>query len=173
MKIAPGSLVSLHVKMFDAQGELMEESDTPLVYLHGTGDIFPKIEQALEGQEAGFATTVWLEPEDAFGDDDAGLLHLVPVDKLGKDVDLGMQFEGVPGQPQDGRIYRVVDLTDDVAVLDGNHPLAGRALRFDVKVTSVESASDELRAAAERGDVPTEVPEFLRVGEHGGNATRH
>ncbi len=173
MKIAAGCLVSLNVKMFDAQGELMEQSEAPLVYLHGAGDIFPKIEQALEGQATGYATTVWLEPEDAFGDDDASLLHLVPVAKLGKDVDLGMQFEGVPGQPQDGRIYRVVDLTDDVAVLDGNHPLAGRALRFDLEVISVESASDEERSAAERGDASVEVPDFLRVGEHGGNATHH
>jgi FKBP-type peptidyl-prolyl cis-trans isomerase SlyD len=168
MKITAGHLVSLQVKMYDAQGELMEESEVPLVYLHGTGDIFPKIEQALEGQETGFATSVWLEPEDAFGDDDASLLHLVPLAKLGKDVDLGMQFEGVPGQPQDGRLYRVVDLNDDVAVLDGNHPLAGRALRFDVEVVGVEPATEAMREA-ERA----EVPDFLRVGEHGGSSTRH
>jgi FKBP-type peptidyl-prolyl cis-trans isomerase SlyD len=168
MKITAGHLVSLQVKMYDAQSELLEESEVPLVYLHGTGDIFPKIEQALEGQGTGFATSVWLEPEDAFGDDDASLLHLVPVAKLGKDVDLGMQFEGVPGQPPDGRLYRVVDLTDDVAVLDGNHPLAGRALRFDVEVVGVEPATDAVREA-ERAD----VPDFLRVGEHGGSSTRH
>ncbi|MCA3219139.1 MAG: peptidylprolyl isomerase [Burkholderiales bacterium] len=168
MKITAGHLVSLQVKMYDAQGELMEESEVPLVYLHGAGDIFPKIEQALEGQETGFATSVWLEPEDAFGDDDVRLLHLVALAKLGKDVDLGMQFEGVPGQPQDGRLYRVVDLTDDVAVLDGNHPLAGRALRFDVEVVGVEPATEAMRDADR-----AEVPDFLRVGEHGGSSTRH
>lgn len=169
MKITAGSLVTLHVKMFDAQGELMEESEAPLVYLHGAGDIFPKIEQVLDGQEPGYRASVWLEPEDAFGDDDAQLLHLVPVKTLGRDVDVGMQFEGVPGRPPDGRTYRVVDLSDEVAVLDGNHPLAGRALRFDVEVAAVEPASEELRATAERA----EVPDFLRVGEHRGNTTRH
>jgi FKBP-type peptidyl-prolyl cis-trans isomerase SlyD len=160
MKITAGTFVSLHVKMFDAQGELLEESDQPLVYLHGGSDIFAKIEQALDGQETGFATSVWLEPEDAFGEDDA---------KCGQDVDVGMHFEGVPGQAPDGRVYRVVDLTDDVAVLDGNHPLAGLALRFDVEVVGVEVASDALAPEAERA----EVPDYLRVGEHGVSTTRH
>jgi FKBP-type peptidyl-prolyl cis-trans isomerase SlyD len=169
MKIASGSLVSLKVRMFDAQGELLEQTEEPLVYLHGAGDIFAKVEQALEGQEVGHQAVLHLEPEDAFGADDAGLLHLLPVSRLGQDVDLGMRFEGLPGAPTDGRIYRVVDLTDEVAVLDGNHPLAGRALRFEVEVMAVQSASDELQAALAR----PEVPPFLRVGEHGGSATRH
>jgi FKBP-type peptidyl-prolyl cis-trans isomerase SlyD len=166
MKISAGCLVSLKVRMFDAQGELLEDSgERPLVYLHGADDIFPKVEAALEGQETGYSTSLHLEPEDAFGDDDAALLHLVPVKQLPQDVDLGMKFEGVPGQPADGRIYTVVDLTDDVAVLDGNHPLAGRALRFDLTVVGVERATEQMLAEAGRA----EVPEFLRVGPHGGD----
>lgn len=171
MKIAAGCLVSLKVRMFDAQGELLEDSgDRPLVYLHGADDIFPKIEAALEGQEVGGTASVRLEPEDAFGDDDASLLHVVPVKALPQDVDLGMKFEGVPGQPADGRIYTVVDLTDDVAVLDGNHPLAGRALRFELEVVGVEPATEEMLDMSGR----TLVPEFLKVGSHGGDGgTRH
>ncbi len=171
MKITTGCLVSLRVKMFDAQGELLEDSgERPLVYLHGADDIFPKVEQMLEGQQAGYSASVRLEPEDAFGDDDPELLHLVPVSALGQDVDLGMRVEGLPGQPSDGRIYTVVDLTDDVAVLDGNHPLAGRALRFDLEVLGVERATEEMLADSGRA----EVPSFLQVGSHGGDSgTRH
>jgi FKBP-type peptidyl-prolyl cis-trans isomerase SlyD len=171
MKIARGCLVSLKVRMFDAQGELLEESgERPLVYLHGADDIFPRIEAALEGQETGFSTSLRLEPEEAFGDDDASLLHLVPLKDLGQDVDIGMTFEGVPGRPADGRIYTVVDLTDDVAVLDGNHPLAGRALRFDLDVVGVEPAAEAMLVDAER----PEVPAFLGVGSHGSDSgTRH
>jgi FKBP-type peptidyl-prolyl cis-trans isomerase SlyD len=171
MKISRGCLVSLKVRMFDAQGELLEDSgERPLVYLHGAEDIFPRIEAALEGQEAGFSTRLHLEPEEAFGDDDASLLHLVPAKDLPQDVGLGMKFEGVPGQPDDGRIYTVVDLTDDVAVLDGNHPLAGRALRFDLEVVGVEPASEEMLDVSGRAL----VPEFLKVGSHGGDGgTRH
>lgn len=162
MNIAAGTLVSLNVRMYDAQGELLEASEAPLTYLHGVGDIFPKIEQALEGQAAGHRASVRLEPEDAFGDDDPTLLHLVPQAQLGTDVEVGMRFEGVPGRPSDGRIYRVIDIADQVAVLDGNHPLAGRALRFDLEVVAVESAGAALQEA-ER----TAVPELLRVGERG------
>lgn len=162
MKISAGCLVSLKVSMYDAQGELLEASgERPLVYLHGADDIFARIEAALDGQEAGFKTRLRLEPEDAFGADDAGLLHLLPLAELGQDVDLGMRFEGLPGRPSDGRVYTVVDLTDDVAVLDGNHPLAGRALQFDIEVLGVEAATEEMLAEAGRAD----LPDFLKVGE--------
>jgi FKBP-type peptidyl-prolyl cis-trans isomerase SlyD len=174
MKITRGCLVSLKVRMFDAQGELLEDSgERPLVYLHGADDIFPRVEAALEGQEAGFATSVHLEPEDAFGEDDASLLHLVAVKDLGQDIDLGMKFEGMPGRPADGRIYTVIDLNDEVAVLDGNHPLAGRALRFDLEVVGVEPASEAMQDEATR----VQVPEFLKMGSHGAasddGGTRH
>jgi FKBP-type peptidyl-prolyl cis-trans isomerase SlyD len=161
MKISRGCLVSLKVRMFSAQGELLEDSGArPLVYLHGADDIFPRIEAALEGQATGFSTSLHLEPEEAFGDDDASLLHLVPVKQLPPDIDVGMRFEGVPGQAPDGRIYTVVDLSDEVAVLDGNHPLAGRALRFEVEVLGVEPAGEA--ALDESGRA--RVPDFLRVG---------
>ena len=171
MKIEPGCLVSLKVAMRDAQGALLEQSgERPLVYLHGADDIFPRTEAALAGQEAGFTTTLALEPQDAFGDDDPALLHLVPIAQLGADVDIGMRVEGVPGRPADGRIYTVVDLADDVAVLDGNHPLAGRALIFEIEVLGVEPAGEAALVHAERAS----APEFLSVGTHrGDSSTRH
>ena len=82
MQIENGCLVSLDVSMYDAQGQLLEQSESPLVYLHGAGDIFPRIEAALAGQEAGFRTSLLLEPEDAFGAADASLIHLVECRRL-------------------------------------------------------------------------------------------
>lgn len=158
MKIEDGCLVSLDVSMFDAQGHLLEKSDAPLVYLHGAGDIFPRIEAALAGHEAGYRTTLLLEPADAFGDADESLIHLVECDKLGANVEVGMRYEGLPGQA-DGRIYTVTDVGEGMAVLDGNHPLAGWALRFEVHVRSVERASEDQLAGAER----PQPPEFLQV----------
>jgi len=158
MKIEDGCLVSLDVSMFDAQGHLLERTGSPLVYLHGAGDIFPRIEAALAGHGAGDRATVLLEPEDAFGDADVLLVHLVECRKLGPKVEVGMRYEGLPGQAG-GRIYTVTDIAEGVAVLDGNHPLAGWTLRFDLHVRSVERASDDELAAAER----PQPPEFLRV----------
>jgi FKBP-type peptidyl-prolyl cis-trans isomerase SlyD len=158
MKIEDGCLISLDVSMFDAQGNLLEKSEPPLVYLHGARDIFLRIESALAGHEAGYRTTVMLEPEDAFGEADASLVHLVECDKLGASVEVGMRYEGLPGQ-RDGRIYTVTDVAEGMAVLDGNHPLAGWVLRFDLHVLGVERASDEALADAQR----PQPPDFLRV----------
>ena len=160
MKIEDGCLVGLDVSMFDAQGQLLERTESPLVYLHGAGDIFPRIEAALVGHEAGHQATVVLEPEDAFGDADASLVHLVECRRLGPKVEVGMRYEGLPGQP-DGRIYTVTDTAEAMAVLDGNHPLAGWALRFELQVRRVERASDDELAAADR----PQLPDFLRVVE--------
>jgi len=173
VKITAGTLVSIDVKMYDAQGELLEESGDPLVYLHGANDIFPVIEHALDGKEPGFETPLRLEPRDAFGDDDPGLLHLVPRATLGSHVAIGMQVEGVPGQPKDGRIYTVTDLTDTIAVLDGNHPLAGRALRFVIKVRAVEHASEEELAQAEAPLAPDFLRPVARHNVHGGDGHKH
>lgn len=69
LKIAKNTVVSVQYKLFDAQGNLLEQSDEPMVYLHGGYDgTFPKIEEQLEGHEVGFETQLKLEPEDAFGD---------------------------------------------------------------------------------------------------------
>jgi FKBP-type peptidyl-prolyl cis-trans isomerase SlyD len=158
MRIAPGMLVSLQVRMFDAQGNLLEASEAPLVYLHGANDIFPAVEQALEGKTAGDELTLQLEPHQAFGDFDAQLVHVVARDRIGRAVTVGMQVEGLPGVAGDSRIYRVTDIAEDVAVLDGNHPLAGIALRLHIKVLGVEAAT---AAELEQADAP-QVPDFLR-----------
>ncbi|GMV58096.1 MAG: hypothetical protein AMXMBFR72_12070 [Betaproteobacteria bacterium] len=158
MHIARGMLVSLQVRMFDAQGNLLEASEAPLVYLHGANDIFPAVERALEGKAVGDELSLRLEPEQAFGDFDAQLVHVVERDRIGRDVTVGMRVGGLPGTVGDTRIYRVTDVADNVAVLDGNHPLAGMALRFDIKVLGVEAASVEELAQAEA----PQVPDFLR-----------
>lgn len=160
MKIEDGCLVSLDVSMYDAQGAMLEKTESPLVYLHGAGDIFPRVEAALAGQEEGFRASVMLEPEDAFGDADVSLVHLVECRRLGPKVEVGMRYEGLPGRA-DGRLYTVTDVAEGIAVLDGNHPLAGYALRFDLHVRRVERASEDELATAER----PQPPAFLRVVE--------
>lgn len=161
VEIENGCLVSLDVSMFDAQGGLLEKTESPLVYLHGEGDIFPRIEEALAGLASGDRTSVTLQPQEAFGDADASRVHLVECRKLGPRVEVGMRYEGLPGQEADGHIYTVTDVADGMAVLDGNHPLAGWALRFDLHVRRVERASDDELAAAQR----PQPPDFLRVVE--------
>ena len=149
MKIGRDSVVSISYTLFDAQGESIEKTDEPIVYLHGGyGNIFPLIEQALQGKGAGDGARVKLEPEDAFGDYDEQLLRVEARNLFPEVLEVGMQFEGIPGEEtdEDAAIFTVTDIADGKVVLDANHPLAGMALVFDCKVTEVRAATSEERA---------------------------
>lgn len=146
MKIGHDSVVSISYTLFDAQGEAIEKTDEPIVYLHGGyGNIFPLIEQALQGKGAGDTAVVKLEPEDAFGDYDEQLLRVEERNLFPEVLEVGMQFEGIPGEDsgEDAEIFTVTDIADGKVVLDANHPLAGMALVFDCKVMDVRAASPE------------------------------
>jgi len=143
MKIEKDSAVTLRFKVSDAQGKLIEDAKEPMVYLHGGyGNTLPKIEEALEGQEPGFQTTLALAPEDAFGLRDEDLMRTIPRSQFPPGVKVGGQLEG---QGSDGRrqVFNVAKIKGDTVILDGNHPLAGKALRFSLKVIDVRAASEE------------------------------
>lgn len=159
MKIADGALVSLDVTMYDAQGALLEKSDAPLRYLHGHEDIFPRIEAALEGKEIGAQLMLQLEPEDAFGDYDPELVVLTPVAELGDGVAVGARVEASGPEGEDSCLFTVTDIADGMAVLDGNHPLAGVALRFEIRVLDVRQATEQ---ELEEAEAPR-LPDFLRL----------
>lgn len=148
MKIVKNSVVTVNYTLSDAQDNMIEEGQEPMVYLHGGYEnTLPKIEEALEGKEAGYQTVIQVEPEDAFGEYDAELVKVEPRNKLPTPLEIGMQFEGTPDDDDDEEsealIYTVTDIADDKVVLDGNHPLAGIALRFSMEVVDVRMASDE------------------------------
>ena len=146
MNIAKDTVVTLHYKLSDAQGNLIEESSSPMVYLHGGyGNTLPKIEAALDGQAVGFQTQIQVEPEDAFGEYEAELVKIEPRNLFPAELEVGMQFEGSPDDEPNAevRIFTVTDIADGKVVLDGNHPLAGMALRFALNVVEVRKASAE------------------------------
>ncbi|MGB7480400.1 MAG: peptidylprolyl isomerase [Burkholderiaceae bacterium] len=146
MKIAKNTVVTVHYTLSDAQGNLIEESREPMVYLHGDYEnTLPKIEEALDGKEPGYQTMLQVEPADAFGEYDPELLKIEPRNRLPTPLEVGMQFEGTPedGEEGDSVIFTVTDIADDKVVLDGNHPLAGMALRFTLNVADVRAATAE------------------------------
>ena len=149
MRIERGKVVTLAYELRDARGEALEEADASLAYLHGYGGIFPKVETALEGQQVGHEVSLTLEPDDAFGEYDADLMRVEPRERFPDTLEVGMQFEGVPGgeNGEDGegesRIYTVTDVTDDAVVVDANHPLAGERLWFKCSVQQVRAATEE------------------------------
>ena len=153
MKVQKNTIVSLKYRLTDAQDNLIEESAGPMIYLHGGYDgTFPKIEEAVDGHDVGYETTIQLEPADAFGDYDPDLLKIEPRSRLPEPLEVGMQFEGLldddetPVEEEDDEdplIYTVTDLAEDKVVLDGNHPLAGLALKFWLVVSDVREATEE------------------------------
>jgi FKBP-type peptidyl-prolyl cis-trans isomerase SlyD len=146
MKIAQNTVVTVNYKLSDAQNNLIEEGVQPMVYLHGGYEnTLPKIEEELDGKEAGYSTTLQVEPEDAFGDYDAELVKVEERNRLPEPLEVGMQFEGMAdGTPDDEpMIFTVTEIAEDKVVLDGNHPLAGMALRFELNVVDVREATAE------------------------------
>jgi FKBP-type peptidyl-prolyl cis-trans isomerase SlyD len=147
MKIAQNTVVTVNYKLSDAQNNLIEEGTQPMVYLHGGYEnTLPKIEEELDGKEVGYSSMIQIEPEDAFGDYDPALVKVEPKNRLPEPVEVGMQFEGMAegGDPNDEpTIFTVTEIADDKVVLDGNHPLAGMALRFELSVIDVRDATAE------------------------------
>ena len=146
MQVVKNTVVTLDYNVTDPDGELVDAGRDPLIYLHGGyDDIFPMIEEALQGKKVGESVVVKMQPDDAFGEYEAELIQIEPRKSFPKELQVGMQFEGLPegSDEEEALLYRVTEIADDKVVLDGNHPLAGMALVFTCTVTAVRPASAE------------------------------
>ena len=137
MQIRAPCVVTLTWRLGDAQGEEIDELTDPVEFFFGGSDLLAKVEQALDGHETGFAVTLHLEPEHAFGDYDPELVFFETREIFSEGVEPGMQFEGPPeGAQTEGldadAIYTVHRGLSEHVVLDGNHPLAGIALQLAI-----------------------------------------
>ena len=156
MNITAPCVVSLTWRLEDAQGQLIDELSDPVEFFYGGDDLLEKVEEALLDQEAGFEASLHLEPEHAFGDYDAELVFHEERAALGEPIEVGMQFDGVPpGAVTPGlradAVYTVTEVYPQHVVLDGNHPLAGIALRLALKVVDVRVATEQEAEAASVG----------------------
>jgi len=148
MNITSPCVVTLVWTLTDAQGQLIDELDEPVEFFYGGDDLLPKVEEALADQAPGFEAQLHLEPEHAFGDYDADLVCYEERALFPENVEAGMQFEGLPegatttDMPED-LIYTVTEVYPSHVVLDANHPLAGIALRLDLKIHAVREATEE------------------------------
>jgi len=139
-------VVTIHYKLTDNSGEIIDSSEgaEPLAYLHGAGNIIPGLENALVGKAEGASLQVAIAPEQGYGEVHPQLIETVPREAFqGIDqIEPGMAFEA---QGSDGQARRIVvkEVNGDEIIIDGNHPLAGVDLNFDVQVVSVREASEE------------------------------
>ncbi len=147
MEITKQCVAALTWTLKDTLGEVLDELGEPVEFLVGGDDLLEKIEQALQGHEAGDKVDVHLEPEEAFGDYNNQLVFLESRSLFPAELEEGMTFEGLPAgasaqAPRDV-LYTVTDIYPDHVVADGNHPLAGIAIRLHLKVEGVREASEE------------------------------
>lgn len=143
-QIAKNSVVTLNYTVRDTDGAVIDDGEHPLVYLHGGYDgIFPVLEETLHGKTVGEVLQLKLQPEDAFGDYDEELIMVEDAKLFPENIEVGMSFERVSEDGEEEVVYRVTDIADGKVVVDGNHPLAGIALVFDVTVAEVRAATAE------------------------------
>jgi len=139
-------VVAMHYKLTNNDGELLDSSEgkDPLVYLHGAGNIIPGLEHALTGKTEGSALIAKIAPADAYGETNEEMVQIVPRAAFeGVDtIEPGMTFQA---QGEDGQVQQITvkEVTGDEVTVDGNHPLAGVELNFDVEVVSIREATDE------------------------------
>lgn len=144
MQITQHKVVTIDYTLSDANGELIDSSkgSHPLAYIHGIGAMIPGLEQALEGKAPGDHIEVQVQPADAYGDRDPSLVQVVPRSAFGGEaVEVGMHYRA--SSEQGTRIISVTQIEGDEVTVDGNHPLAGITLNFNVDVVDVRDASAE------------------------------
>ena len=144
MKIEKNTAVTMLLKVTDPKGLFVyNDGKEPMSYLHGGYEnVFPAIEAALEGQEAGFATTLNLSIEEAFGERDESLVQTMPKSEFPPGVKVGGQLQRT-GADGEMRYFFVTKIKGPVVLLDGNHPLAGKPLRCSATVLEVRVATAE------------------------------
>jgi FKBP-type peptidyl-prolyl cis-trans isomerase SlyD len=157
MEITTPCVLALTWTLKDTLGEELDVLDEPVEFLLGGNDLLPSIEAALQGHAAGDKIQLQIEPEQAFGDFNDQLIFLEPRALFPADLQEGLTMEGYalpegcnPAAPKDA-LYTVTDIYPEHVVLDGNHPLAGIAIRLQMKVESVREATEEEIAAGTLG----------------------
>ena len=145
MQVADNTAVSIHYTLTNDQGEVLDSSDggDALVYLHGSGNIISGLEAALLGKKVGDKFNVRIAPEDAYGVVTEDMVQVISKDMFeGIDqIEVGMQFHA--DVSYGSGVVTVVNIDGDNVTIDGNHPLAGEALTFDVEIIDIRPATKE------------------------------
>ncbi len=145
MQITDKLAVSIHYTLTNGAGEQLDSSrgEEPMVYLHGAGQIIPGLENALTGKQAKDRFTVTVEPAEAYGERVDAMTQVVSKEMFGEidQIEAGMQFHAETSQGMS--VVTVTNVEGDQVTIDGNHPLAGETLTFDVEVMDVRTATAE------------------------------
>ncbi len=143
MKIADQKVAVIHYKLTDSEGRVIDSSEgqEPMPYLHGAANLVPGLEKELIGKAAGDKLNVVVTPEDGYGHKEAAMIQELPRTSFGgvDEIKVGMEFHA---ETENGmQVVEVIELSDETVTIDGNHPLAGVELHFDIEVVEVREAT--------------------------------
>ena len=146
MQIKKNSVVTMEYHLRDDENTIIDSSGDggPFPYLHGAGGIIPGLESAMEGKKAGDEVKIRIPPEEGYGERDESLLQSVPRENFQgiDDISVGMQFQ-TPMEDGSQQVVTIMTVDDKQVTVDGNHPLAGIPLNFEITVVDVRDATDE------------------------------
>ncbi|WDE12803.1 FKBP-type peptidyl-prolyl cis-trans isomerase [Thalassomonas haliotis] len=145
MKISSNKVVVMHYAVSDSEGTLIDSSydHQPLAVIHGTGYLIPGLEDALLDHQVGDKFEVSVNADQAYGERNDNFVQNVPKAMFEgiEDLDVGTQLRATTDDGEQTVI--VIDISDDEITVDGNHPLAGIDLNFDVEILEVRDATEE------------------------------
>jgi len=146
VKIKKDCIVAIHFTLSNPDGEKLDttEGGEASNYMHGVGNLLPIVESALEGKQAGDKVQITVQPEDGFGETKPELTRMIPPGTFEgvKNIQPGMRLDA---KDPDGHVQPIIieAITKDGIIINGNHPLAGQVLKFDISVESVREATEE------------------------------
>ena len=144
MKVAANKVVKMHYSVMDNNDNTIDNSfdGEPLIFIVGTGYLIQGLEDALQGKEAGDTLSASIEPKDGYGERHDELMQAVPKSMFeGMEIEVGMQFRA---STDDGdQSVMIIEIQDEEVIVDGNHPLSGITLNFDVEILEVRDATEE------------------------------
>ena len=145
MQVAKNMVVAIDYTLKDGAGQILDSSEgrAPLRYIHGPGSIISGLEAALEGANPGDRLDVSLAAADAYGERDESLVIEVGRGQFAEVPDLAVGMQLRARSAEGDRIFTVTGIEGDQVTVDGNHPLAGQALHFDVEVRDVRAATPQ------------------------------
>jgi FKBP-type peptidyl-prolyl cis-trans isomerase SlyD len=142
--VGANKVVSFTYSIADESGEILEQSDLPISYVHGgKHDLFEKVEQGLEGAVIGDTVKVSLTPEEGFGQHDPDLTYTDDIENVPSEFRrIGAEVEMMNDQG-DTKKFTVTRIEDGKLTVDGNHPMAGKAITFNIRVATIRDATPE------------------------------
>ncbi|HSQ40895.1 MAG TPA: peptidylprolyl isomerase [Fibrobacteraceae bacterium] len=145
MLVCNNAVVNIHYTLTNLQGSVVDSSSgqEPLAYIQGLGQIVPGLEKAMDGRKAGDHFQISLNPEEGYGLRDEAMLDEVPREAFGEGTSLEPGMEFYADGPHGPVVVIVKEIRDDKVLVDGNHPLAGEVLNFDIEVVDVREATQE------------------------------